>query len=104
MKKFLFLLAALTASVACNKFQGPSTQVSPEADEFHVVTFTFPSYTIEPMTKAVVPIGDLITRLDVYLIDGADTSGSSTTGASTAGSSSTAASTATADQFGRSSG
>ena len=73
MKKFLFLLAALTASVACNKFQGPSAQLSPEADEFHVVTFTFPSYTIEPMTKAVVPIGDLITRLDVFLIDGADT-------------------------------
>lgn len=71
MKKILFLASALLLA-ACSK-DSDSILVTPFVDEMELVSLNFSTYTTEPMTKAPVDLTSLITRLDVYIIEGTDT-------------------------------
>ena len=73
MKKFLFItLAGALTLAACTKDYG-NIVVTSSVDDVELVNLNFSTYSTEPMTKAPVDLTSLITRLDVYIIEGTDT-------------------------------
>lgn len=63
MKKLIFAIAVVATCIACAKAQLPE-------EELVNVTFSFSSFTMEPMTKGSVDVTSVATRIDLLIKDG----------------------------------
>ena len=68
MKKTFLLAACLIMASACSQEQNTSS-----SDELVEFSLSFAPYVTEPMSRANVSIAELSKRLDVFIVNGADT-------------------------------
>ena len=70
MKKCVFFALAAMVLTACSSDNGEEPRV--KSEEFKEVVLTFSPYEQTAMTRTAVSIADVVTRLDVWLVNGDD--------------------------------
>ena len=68
MKKKLLLAAMACAVAACSEDK-KNDEIITREDEFLTVELSFMPYTVEPVTRTVTGIADVVTQLDVWLYE-----------------------------------
>lgn len=72
MKKYYYLLPAALMLAGCSANDGEQINDEPVKNE-KAVTMTFTPYGMEAMTRGVTSISSVVTHLDVWIVDGDNT-------------------------------
>lgn len=73
----MLLLAAMACAVAACSEDEKRDEIITSEDDFLTVELSFTPYTVEPVTRAVTGIADVVTRLDVWLYENGSNAASS---------------------------